>query len=234
MHQTMRQETARTPPRLQVIGSVARSVVVTVGLLVRGRVRSPRRRVGALLTLPGGTRSVVFRETQIKGARRGPPAVLLVEFRLRLLGPSRRFLHWLFRGGMRGQHAPVRGVPRLSNEAVDGRRGYGRVSRSVRMGRRQTGRGLRVSPGQDPAAPVGEGLGSVQGDPPYSPRRVRGRPPTRRPAGWRSGLTGASGSLSLRPLGGPVPLRQHGAPTAARGGHEAAEGRQGTASWLGP
>ncbi|MGH2656538.1 MAG: hypothetical protein ACRDIZ_07565 [Actinomycetota bacterium] len=78
---------------------MARSVVVTFGLLVRGRVRSPRQRVGALLTLPDGARSVVFRETRIEGPRRERLAVLIVEFRLRLLGPSHRFLHWLFRVG---------------------------------------------------------------------------------------------------------------------------------------
>ena len=87
-----------SPSGLQVLRSVARSVVVTLALLMGGRVRSPRGRVGALLRLPEGTCSVVFRETRIEGPRRGRPAVLIVEFRLRLLG-SRRFLHALFRMG---------------------------------------------------------------------------------------------------------------------------------------
>jgi hypothetical protein len=98
MPQRMTQQDAPSPGWPEVIGSVARSVVATLGLLARGRVRSPHRRVGAVLTLPEGTRSVVFRETRIEGARRWPPAVLIVEFRLRLLG-SRRFLHALFRVG---------------------------------------------------------------------------------------------------------------------------------------
>jgi hypothetical protein len=98
MTETMRHEKAPGPPWPRVIGSVARSMTVTIGLLLGGRIRSPRGKVGAVLTLPGGTRSAVFRETQVDGARRGPPAVLIVEFRLRLMG-SRRFLHALFRTG---------------------------------------------------------------------------------------------------------------------------------------
>ena len=99
MPQAMRRGKAPSPSWPQVIGGVVRSVAVTFGLFVNGRVRSPRRRIGTPLTLPDGTRSVVFRETQIEGPRRGPPSVLIVEFQLRLLRPSSRFLHALFRTG---------------------------------------------------------------------------------------------------------------------------------------
>jgi hypothetical protein len=95
----MASTTTRGPRWSQVLASVARSVVVTFGFLVRGQLRSPRHRVGHILTFPYGTRSVVFRETRNRQGRRWPPAVLIVEFRLRFLGPSRRFLHALFRVG---------------------------------------------------------------------------------------------------------------------------------------
>jgi hypothetical protein len=51
------------------------------------------------VTFPDGTRSVVFRETRVRNESLRLPAVLVVEFRLRLCGPRRRLLHAAFRTG---------------------------------------------------------------------------------------------------------------------------------------
>lgn len=76
---------------------VLRSIAETVGLALGGRIRSPRDRVGRMVTFPDGVRSEVFRETRVDRRSFRLPAVLLVEFRLRHVGPQRRLLHRLFR-----------------------------------------------------------------------------------------------------------------------------------------
>jgi len=87
----------RRPGWLEVLRAVIRSIAETVRLAMRGRLRSPKSRVGSEVTFPDGTRSVVFRETRTGNESLRLPAVLVVEFSLRLLGPRRRFLHALFR-----------------------------------------------------------------------------------------------------------------------------------------
>lgn len=81
----------------RVLVLVARSALVTLGMLVRGRIRQPRERVGSAVVFPDGTRSVVFRETRVANGSRRQPVVLVVEFRLRFIGPSGRVLHAAFR-----------------------------------------------------------------------------------------------------------------------------------------
>ena len=89
----------RRPGWLEVLRAVFRSIGETVRLASRGRLRSPRARIGSEVTFPDGTRTVVFRETRVRNESLRLPAVLVVEFRLRLCGPRRRLLHAAFRTG---------------------------------------------------------------------------------------------------------------------------------------
>jgi hypothetical protein len=73
----------------------ASSVLTTGRLLVRGRLRSPRSPVGRRIAFADGTSFRVYRET-IRVADNADPSVLIVRFRLPLVGHS-RLLHALFR-----------------------------------------------------------------------------------------------------------------------------------------
>ncbi len=77
------------------VGAFARSATATGRLAVAGRVYSPRDHLGLHLTFADGTTSFVFRETALR-APTADPAVLVVQFRLRLIGTN-RLLHRLFR-----------------------------------------------------------------------------------------------------------------------------------------
>lgn len=83
----------------EVLGAVARSFGETVRLALRGELRSPKDRVGTVVTFPEGVRSEVFRETRVDERSFRLPAVLVFEFRLRGMGPKRRLLHAMFRTG---------------------------------------------------------------------------------------------------------------------------------------
>ncbi|SOC48833.1 hypothetical protein SAMN05660748_1544 [Blastococcus aggregatus] len=74
--------------------ALARSVVVTAWLLVRGRVHHPRHAVGTRLRFAGGSSSWVYRETVIERPPATDVCVLVVEFRLRWV---RGRAHALFR-----------------------------------------------------------------------------------------------------------------------------------------
>ncbi|MVU78358.1 hypothetical protein GPX89_14020 [Nocardia sp. ET3-3] len=63
--------------------AVARCVAATVGLLARRRIHIPRGNVGLRLGFADGTTAAVFRETEIAGASRRDPCILVVEFTLR-------------------------------------------------------------------------------------------------------------------------------------------------------
>lgn len=73
----------------------ARSAVETAWLLAGGRLRAPRAWLGRRLTFADGTTSLVFRETAMAGVPIADPAVLVVQFRLRLIGTN-RLAHGLF------------------------------------------------------------------------------------------------------------------------------------------
>jgi hypothetical protein len=81
------------PRRLAAFGSSAR---VTARLLLRGQLRLPAGQVDRRLTFADGSRSRVYRETRRLGAPTRHPALLVVRFRLRLVGRS-RIMHALFR-----------------------------------------------------------------------------------------------------------------------------------------
>ncbi|KAA8964663.1 hypothetical protein [Mycobacterium sp.] len=66
------------------IARVARSIVGCTGFLVRGRLHQPSRHVGGALWFADGTRARIFRETVVDRQRPRTPAVLVVEFRLRV------------------------------------------------------------------------------------------------------------------------------------------------------
>ncbi|PVZ08124.1 hypothetical protein [Actinomycetospora cinnamomea] len=63
--------------------AVARCVAVSLGLLVRGRLRSPRTWVGARVRFADGSTSTIYRETVVAGAVAARPCALVVRFRLR-------------------------------------------------------------------------------------------------------------------------------------------------------
>lgn len=81
--------------RLAAARHFARSAVQTARLLAGGRLRSPRAWLRRRLTFADGTTSVVFRETATVGMAVVDPAVLVVQFRLRLIGTNRA-AHALF------------------------------------------------------------------------------------------------------------------------------------------
>jgi hypothetical protein len=75
---------ARHPlPLSAALPALARSALVSGGLLLRGRVHHPRDAVGTRLRFPGGTTSWVYRETVIERPPAADVCVLVVEFRLR-------------------------------------------------------------------------------------------------------------------------------------------------------
>jgi hypothetical protein len=74
----------------------AASAVATAGLLWRRELVHPRTHVGRPLLFADGTRSVVYRETVRVGQATSEPTLLVVRFRLRLLGRN-PLLHAAFR-----------------------------------------------------------------------------------------------------------------------------------------
>lgn len=74
----------------------AASALVTAALLLRGHLRLADGNVDRRLVFADGTSSRVYRETVRAGAPTREPALLVVEFRLRLVGRNAR-LHRLFR-----------------------------------------------------------------------------------------------------------------------------------------
>lgn len=82
---------------LAVVRHFARSAVETARLLAGGRLRTPSAWLRRRLTFADGTTSVVFRETAMVGVPVVDPAVLVVQFRLRLIGTN-RVAHALFWG----------------------------------------------------------------------------------------------------------------------------------------
>ena len=65
------------------------------GLIARMQLRSPKEYVGTHLHFRDGTTSLVFRET-VRSARTLDPALLVIQFRLAVLG-SNRWAHAAFR-----------------------------------------------------------------------------------------------------------------------------------------
>lgn len=78
--------TTAGPSAIEVVRSVARCALVTAGLLARGRLALPRRMVGARLAFGDGTRCMVFRETAKRARPPTEPVILVVRFRLDLVG----------------------------------------------------------------------------------------------------------------------------------------------------
>lgn len=71
------------------------SALAVARLLARGKLALSRTHVGVALSFEDGTTSRVFRETVLREETHRP-ALLVVQFRLRLIG-RRRFWHTLFR-----------------------------------------------------------------------------------------------------------------------------------------
>lgn len=73
-----------------------RCAAVTAALLVRHRLVMPTREVGRRIRFGDHTESMIYRETRMVGAIAAEPVLLVVRFRLRLLGVNRT-AHALFR-----------------------------------------------------------------------------------------------------------------------------------------
>jgi hypothetical protein len=70
-------------PRGQAALAVARCVAASLRLLVRGRLRCPRTRVGTRVRFADGSTATIYRETVLAGAVAARPCALVVRFRLR-------------------------------------------------------------------------------------------------------------------------------------------------------
>lgn len=79
-----------------VVGRFARSATMTAQLMAAGRLSRPRTHLARPLAFADGTTSYVFRETAIRDVPTTDPAVLVVGFRLRMIGTSPVW-HTLFR-----------------------------------------------------------------------------------------------------------------------------------------
>ncbi len=87
----------RRPPRLlSVTLTELRCAATTVVLLLRRRLVLPTGEVGRRIRFGDGTKSTIFRETRLLGATATEPVLIVVRFRLRLLGLNRT-THALFR-----------------------------------------------------------------------------------------------------------------------------------------
>lgn len=86
---------ARPVPLPGALGALGRSILRSLALLARGRIRQPMANRGRRVDFADGTAAVVYRETVIAGACPRRPAVLVVAFRLRRV--HQRWGHALFR-----------------------------------------------------------------------------------------------------------------------------------------
>jgi hypothetical protein len=82
--------------RLTVLLIETRCALRTIRLLARNRIALPRENVGRRLMFANGTHSEVYRETAIRSRNYEGLVLIVVRFRLRLIG-SNRLAHWLFR-----------------------------------------------------------------------------------------------------------------------------------------
>ena len=73
-----------------------RCIACTIGMLFRGELASPRRQVDWRLTFADGTTSRIYRETTVRRRSARLPVLIVVRFKLRLVGHS-RVGHLLFR-----------------------------------------------------------------------------------------------------------------------------------------
>lgn len=80
----------------EVWTAVAGCAITTVRLLATGRLTLPPDRVGTEVRLDDGSRPVVFRETVLDAYPAIEPTVLVVRFRLRLIG-NNTVAHAIFR-----------------------------------------------------------------------------------------------------------------------------------------
>lgn len=71
-----------------VVRAMGASIAQTARLLAAGRLSSPAGHVGRRLRFADGTEALVFRETLL-AARTADPCILVVRFKLRLLGRAR-------------------------------------------------------------------------------------------------------------------------------------------------
>lgn len=80
-----------------VLVAETRCVAATLILLGRGAISMPGENVGRLVRFADGSRSRIYRETAMRERSNDPSVLIVVRFRLRLLGTN-RLAHWVFRG----------------------------------------------------------------------------------------------------------------------------------------
>jgi hypothetical protein len=79
-----------------VLFAEIRCVLATLGLLRRNELAQPREEVGRVIEFADCTRSRIYRETVMRSRCDDGLVLMVVRFRLRLIGTS-RLGHWLFR-----------------------------------------------------------------------------------------------------------------------------------------
>jgi hypothetical protein len=109
---------------MRILRAYLSCMLTTAALLGRHRLRLPRQNVGRELTFADGTTSRVYRETVRVAAPTPRPTLLVVQFRLRLIGDSRP-LHALFRAESILNTVLFAGFPGFRSKlwATDGRTG---------------------------------------------------------------------------------------------------------------
>jgi hypothetical protein len=89
-------EGAVEQPRSRVLATEIRCVLATLVMLARGQIRMLTAEVGRRVRFSDGTTSVIYRETAMRRRMSDRPVIIVVGFRLRLIGIS-PFWHALFR-----------------------------------------------------------------------------------------------------------------------------------------
>lgn len=74
--------------RRSTVGRFAGSAATTASMMMAGRLAQPSTHLGCRLSFADGSTSSVFRETAVRGMPTSDPAVLVVRFRLRVVGTS--------------------------------------------------------------------------------------------------------------------------------------------------
>ena len=89
-------EVARAPSLLNVMLIELRCMLRTLVMLAAGKIEMPGRERGRTITFSDGSSSRIYRETTLIAGRSVDPVLLVVRFRLRLIGTN-RLAHALFR-----------------------------------------------------------------------------------------------------------------------------------------
>lgn len=93
---TTRPDGGAVKTRIAVLAAETRCVARTLALLARNEIALPTENRGRRVLFADGSRSDVYRETTMRRRTYEGLVLIVVRFRLRLIGSS-RLAHWLFR-----------------------------------------------------------------------------------------------------------------------------------------